>query len=449
LNGTKRVNLRNLSAYEEHIFAERLLAEITAHDPSQPLFVYYPAHIAHLPYEVPQSYLDAFSKAGGGPFDNSTGEATMRMTYHAMVKFLDDVIGNITAAFKAKGMWESTLMFFASDNGGPIYAGGNNYPLRGGKYSEFEGGVRVAAFASGGFLPKSRRGQKSKEIAALADIYTTMCSLAGVDPIDQRAQAAGLPPVDGVDMTNMLINDGKSNRIEVPLKPLNKKDLLDLDAYDKALRISNIQNKQCVKIDRCAFEDKNHSIVDNMLMNDCCTLCNKTKLCAAAVWSTNVKEPHANGTCQLKKTATQQVIRKSSTCWMHADTPPQPPIISTQAGIIVNDLKLITGEVSQAVFLGPTFPNHTTPWTMNDTIKVPTFYCSLPHKRACLFNVTADPTEHKDLAMSRPEDVIRLLDRLRWWSSTQFDPYRGTGDPRACTQVIRNRGFFGPWLELS
>lgn len=45
-------------------------------------------------------------------------------------------------------MWNNTLLWFVSDNGGPIYAGGNNFPMRGGKYSEFEGGVRWAKASS-------------------------------------------------------------------------------------------------------------------------------------------------------------------------------------------------------------------------------------------------------------------------------------------------------------
>ena len=135
-HGTK-VDFYNESAYEEAIFHRRLSAEIEAHDASMPLMVFYAAHLVHEPYQVPQEYLDRMSKAGGGPFDNSTAQATMRMTYHAMVKALDDNVGALVAQFKQKGMWENTLMWFSSDNGGPIYAGGNNFPMRGGKYSEF------------------------------------------------------------------------------------------------------------------------------------------------------------------------------------------------------------------------------------------------------------------------------------------------------------------------
>ena len=37
-------------------------------------------------------------------------EGQPRAIYHAMVKFADDVIGNLTAALKAKRMWEDTLL---------------------------------------------------------------------------------------------------------------------------------------------------------------------------------------------------------------------------------------------------------------------------------------------------------------------------------------------------
>lgn len=85
-------------------------------------------------------------------------------TYLSMVNLLDNLIGNLTQQLKDKGFWDNTVLVFSSDSasmvisqkkvidaisdGGPLgleESGGNNYPLRGGKYSEFEGtgcGVR-------------------------------------------------------------------------------------------------------------------------------------------------------------------------------------------------------------------------------------------------------------------------------------------------------------------
>ena len=83
-------------------------------------------------------------------------------------------------------------------------AGANNFPLRGGKGSNFQGGVRVNAWASGGLIPATQRGRKETGLLAAWDFFATFCGLAGVDPTDHRAAAAGLPPVDSVDLWPLL-----------------------------------------------------------------------------------------------------------------------------------------------------------------------------------------------------------------------------------------------------
>jgi arylsulfatase I/J len=90
---------------------------------------------------VPDVYFQKF----GFIAHSSVGDhGTNRQTYNAMVNFADGVIGNITDALKARGMWRDTLFVVQSDNGGPSFAGStftaNNYPLKGTKTSNWEGG---------------------------------------------------------------------------------------------------------------------------------------------------------------------------------------------------------------------------------------------------------------------------------------------------------------------
>lgn len=217
----------NGTGYEEYIFRERMLEILRAHDKSKPLFLQYDSKLCHYPIQAPQAYQDRFSFI---EFDN-------RRVYNAMVNFLDDQLGNLTNEMKQLGMWENTLMILTSDNGGYVKSpkglcnttkapwpgagpgtdfghgtacfngesGANNYPLRGGKYSNFEGGIRVNAFASGGYLPHAVRGTKLNGMIHVADWYRTLTQgIAGVDPTDHRAAMSGLPPIDSLDVWPML-----------------------------------------------------------------------------------------------------------------------------------------------------------------------------------------------------------------------------------------------------
>ena len=100
--------------------------------PPKPFFLNYWMQNTHGPVEVPEQYssLYNFSKAEGAPKLN---------TFYGMVSVVDEAVGNITAALKEGGLWESTLVVYTHDNGAPLGAGGSNFPLRGGKNSNFEG----------------------------------------------------------------------------------------------------------------------------------------------------------------------------------------------------------------------------------------------------------------------------------------------------------------------
>jgi arylsulfatase A-like enzyme len=124
---------------------------------------------------------------------------------------MDTMSKLIVNAIKAKpGMWENTLVVFSSDNGGPIFVteGANNYPMRGSKEADFEGGVRVASFVSGGYLPSSQRGKVSDALISFADWYVTFAMLGGATKRqathDPNALKYNLPDIDGVNQWPVL-----------------------------------------------------------------------------------------------------------------------------------------------------------------------------------------------------------------------------------------------------
>jgi len=199
--------------YMEELFTENTMGVLDRHDPYEPLFLVHAFHIAHDPLQVPKHWEQLFAW-----IDND-----VRRKYVAMVNYMDDVVGLIVAKLKSKMMWENSLVILCSDNGGPTYesVGANNRPLKGGKLSNWEGGIRVNALASGGVIPSSKRGTKLDDYIHMADWYATFCAIAGVDVHDQKAQAAGLPPVDGIDQSALLLKSleeappGSGQRTEI------------------------------------------------------------------------------------------------------------------------------------------------------------------------------------------------------------------------------------------
>ena len=108
--------------------------------------------------------------------DNIIGSSQYqcRQLLQASVNLLDTIIGQIVDKLKSNSLWDNTLLIFTTDNGGSLEldsTAGNNWPLRGGKYSDLEGGIRATTFISGGYLPKSRRGQKEYGLTHIADWY--------------------------------------------------------------------------------------------------------------------------------------------------------------------------------------------------------------------------------------------------------------------------------------
>jgi arylsulfatase I/J len=209
--------------YEESMFASEVTSIIRNHAASskrdvepetRPLFLFYSAHLVHMPLQPLEAALTHFAHV----------EDSARQQMHAMVWTLDSIVGDIVSTLKETGMWENTLLVFHSDNGGEImtqFCGGNNFPLRGGKFSQFEGGIRTIAAVSGGVLPDKQRGKKVTSIMSVADWYSTYLHAAGVSDeeatADHRGAKAGLPAVDSANCWPMILGDATTCRTEIPI----------------------------------------------------------------------------------------------------------------------------------------------------------------------------------------------------------------------------------------
>jgi arylsulfatase A-like enzyme len=187
----------------------------------RPFFAFVSHFGVHGPWDHKQEYTEAFA-AKTDP-RGEQGNPIMA----SMLRSIDESLGRIVATLDELGLSENTIILFASDNGGNIHSNTpaepqkdniregsktwrslssyrefagylpptNNAPLRGGKGSLFEGGVRIPLIAVWpGEIPA---GTTSSELVSTIDFYSTLLDLAGLPPNDGRR-------VDGISLAPVL-----------------------------------------------------------------------------------------------------------------------------------------------------------------------------------------------------------------------------------------------------
>tara|TARA_B100001063_G_scaffold240143_1_gene264717 strand:- start:10227 stop:11630 length:1404 start_codon:yes stop_codon:yes gene_type:complete len=128
----------------------------------KPFFIYLAYNAPHGPLQATQEYLDRYDHI----------EENSRKTYAAMVSAVDDGVGDIISKLKEKGIYDNTIIYFLSDNGGRLRGDSDNGELRGKKGNLFEGGIRVP-FAMQ--WPKEiEGGQVFKKPIISLDIFATL-----------------------------------------------------------------------------------------------------------------------------------------------------------------------------------------------------------------------------------------------------------------------------------
>ena len=149
----------------------------------QPWFLYVAFNAPHTPHQPTLEGEQKFASVA----DPS------RRKYLAQLSLMDDAVGAISSALAETGQRERTLIFFFSDNGGPLKNSAVNTPLRDGKGSVYEGGVRVPFIVSyPSQLPSD--AVYDAPVSSL-DVLPTALALGGVQaPSDRKLDGVNLLP---------------------------------------------------------------------------------------------------------------------------------------------------------------------------------------------------------------------------------------------------------------
>ncbi len=179
--------------YTTDAYAERAVDFIDKNK-DKPFFLYFPFNANHVPVQSPEKYKARFKHI----------EKDERREYAAMCSAMDDAVGRVLSKLRDFKLEEDTLIFFTSDNGGPINKmgpnGSNNGPLKGQKGDTWEGGIHVPfAVQWKGKIPG---GQVYENPVIQLDFLPTAVMAAGgkVEP-DWK--------LDGVNLLPYLTGDNK------------------------------------------------------------------------------------------------------------------------------------------------------------------------------------------------------------------------------------------------
>ena len=173
--------------------AVRFLTELR--DPEKPFFLYVPFLAPHSPMQAPKELEDKYPHRLNRPVPMKT--------YAAMVDSLDQAIGRVLDALEEEGVADNTIVLFFSDNGGIEAFGASNKPLRGGKLTAFEGGVRVNALMR--WPTTIEGGAVFNDIVSVMDVFPTLSRAAGVAPQTKK-------PMDGQDRWSALSSSDTAAR---------------------------------------------------------------------------------------------------------------------------------------------------------------------------------------------------------------------------------------------
>lgn len=118
-----------------------------------------------------------------------------RKIYLAHLELMDEIIGRIMDAVKAKGVAENTIIIFTSDNGGSDQSYANNRNINAFKYCLMDGGIKVPFVVS--WPQRLEGGQRIGELVTHRDVYASLAQITGIAPKKALDGTNLLPLIDG------------------------------------------------------------------------------------------------------------------------------------------------------------------------------------------------------------------------------------------------------------
>ncbi|MDI6450467.1 sulfatase [Anaerobaca lacustris] len=161
----------------------------------QPFFLHMSHYAVHTPLRLDQRFADNYPDLSGN-----------ELMYATMIEGMDKSLGDILRRLEALGIEDNTIVILYSDNGALTTILPRNYPLRGGKGTGYEGGIRVPLIIK--WPGAANPGSTCSVNVTAEDFYPTILAMAGVD----MPAAYKKDYVDGRDFTPLLNGEGSFDR---------------------------------------------------------------------------------------------------------------------------------------------------------------------------------------------------------------------------------------------
>ncbi len=156
--------------YLTNLIMDKIIEFVEGLD-NRPFFLYYSPYAVHTPIQPVEDIIDKYKSKKEWSGQNNIGYATM-------IENLDTQIGRLITLLKENGMLTNTFIIFTSDNGG-VYRITKQWPLRAGKGSYYEGGIREPMFVY--WEGKVKAGSRNETPVTNLDFYPTIVEVAGIN----------------------------------------------------------------------------------------------------------------------------------------------------------------------------------------------------------------------------------------------------------------------------